>query len=110
MIWTKGIVRVHDGRFLDNRAKNVGGVVILGDESTLILAGGEFTENEASDGGVVFVGSDANLSVAGGKFTKNRASNFGGSFYVGKDGMLKVGETHADPVFVSACGVYFVHT
>lgn len=109
-MWTKGTVEVSGGRFRDNGAKKVGGVVILGDEGTIVLDGGDFEGNEASDGGVVFVGSDAKLSVSGGEFMDNKASNFGGAFFVDNDGMVEVRKPYAEVVVVSTCGVFCVHT
>lgn len=107
-MWTKGTIEVRGGQFLHNSARNSGGVVNLGDKSTMVLADGEFQGNQAPDGGVVFVGSDAHVLVSEGNFMDNKATDCGGAFYVGKDGTLKVGETYADVVVVSTCGVFLV--
>lgn len=95
-MWTKGTIEILGGRFLDNRAKDSGGVIMSADESITIIADGEFEGNKASDGGVVYVGSESNLSVSDGVFTENEASNFGGAIFVGEDGNLRVRDTYAD--------------
>lgn len=108
MIWTKGTVDILGGVFIDNHADNTGGVIMAGEESTTRLTGGEYQGNRASDGGVVYVRSGAELFVSGDTFSENKASNFGGAFFVGEDGILKVGKTCADLMVVAECGVFHV--
>lgn len=92
VIRTKGILDILDGNFLGNRAKDVGGVIISSDNSTVTLKGGVFEGNNATDGGVVDVGLDSELLVTGGNFSHNEASNRGGVFFIGENCNLAVGE------------------
>lgn len=93
-MWTKGRIEIFGGEFVDNKASGKGGVIISADDSTTILAGGMFEENEALDGGVVHVGDGCNLWVEGGEFSENKAGSSGGAFSVSEGGNIQVRVYH----------------
>lgn len=110
MFWSEGHVLIAGGSFLENKASDDGGAFFASDNSTTALEGGLFEGNEASKGGVGCVNDGADLKVTGGNITGNIAHNEGGAFSVDEGGTVEVGEgilLICRFCFEFACGYWF---
>lgn len=90
VFWSKGEVIITGGHFLGNEASDDGGIFFASFNSTTVVEAGRFENNEASRGGVGCVSDGGILQVKGGSVTGNVANNEGGVFAVDEGRNLQV--------------------
>ena len=77
-----GKLNITGGTFKGNKAKKVGGAIIIGKTHPATIENATFIENEASTGGAIYSSQD--ITIQNTTFEKNKA-NWGGAIYTIKN-------------------------
>ena len=85
----KGTLTINGGEISGNKVQadgNGGGIYLQGKGK---INGGRISGNSAQNGGGITTGRDADLEIAGGEISENKASNLGGGIYCASNSVVK---------------------